>query len=175
MSIKGHKSSDLKFNSTQVPYYKELVTRLGVDFFPTSTIYKTLDLSNNRFQGEITELIGDLTALMILNLSRNDLTGQIPSMIGNIAELESLDLSGNRLHGLIPRKLTSLTFLSYLNLSQNLLDGPIPQGNQFETFTNDCYIENSGLCGLPLSKKCRYVVEEIVCGTVIGIIVPSEI
>jgi hypothetical protein len=42
-----------------------------------------------------------------------------------------------------------------LNLSQNQLIGPIPQGKQFDTFQNDSYYGNLGLCGLPLSIKCR--------------------
>ncbi|KAK5786859.1 hypothetical protein PVK06_041505 [Gossypium arboreum] len=32
--------------------------------------------------------------------------------------------------------------------------GPIPQGKQYDTFTNDSYMGNLDLCGLPLSKSC---------------------
>jgi hypothetical protein len=32
--------------------------------------------------------------------------------------------------------------------------GEIPQGQQFDTFSNDSYEGNLGLCGFPLSKKC---------------------
>ncbi|GMI79507.1 receptor like protein 27 [Hibiscus trionum] len=32
--------------------------------------------------------------------------------------------------------------------------GPIPQGKQFDTFSNDSYTGNLGLCGFPLSKGC---------------------
>ena len=42
-----------------------------------------------------------------------------------------------------------------LNLSQNQLIGPIPKGKQFDTFENDSYDGNLGLCGFPLSIKCR--------------------
>ncbi|XP_043699223.1 receptor-like protein 35 [Telopea speciosissima] len=118
------------------------------------TIYTALDLSNNNFQGEIPEVIGDLTSLVVLNLSHNDLTGQIPSSIGNMAQLESLDLSVNKLSGKIPGLLTDLTFLAFLNLSQNHLEGPIPRGNQFDTFSNTSYNDNPGLCRFPLSRKC---------------------
>ena len=33
--------------------------------------------------------------------------------------------------------------------------GPIPQGQQFSTFENDSYLGNTGLCGVPLTKKCK--------------------
>ena len=68
--------------------------------------------------------------------------------------LESLDLCSNKLIERIPQKLTSLTFLEVLNLSENHLTGFMPRGNQFDTFGNDSYNENSGLCGFLLSKKC---------------------
>ncbi|MBA0852619.1 hypothetical protein Goshw_007696 [Gossypium schwendimanii] len=50
--------------------------------------------------------------------------------------------------------MTKQTFLEVLNLSNNNLVGPIPHGNQFDTFDNDSYNGNLGLCGLPLSKQC---------------------
>ena len=75
-------------------------------------------------------------------------------MLGNLIELESLDLSSNKLDGQIPLQLANLSFLSVLNLSHNRLVGPIPQGAQFNTFENDSYIGNLGLCGYPLSINC---------------------
>ncbi|XVF03652.1 hypothetical protein REPUB_Repub05bG0011600 [Reevesia pubescens] len=80
--------------------------------------------------------------------------GSIPSSMGKLAAIESLDLPSNKLVGDIPKQLTNLTFLQVLNLSQNQLSGRIPQGNQFNTFSNDSYSDNFGLCGFPLSKIC---------------------
>ncbi|XP_017979639.1 PREDICTED: receptor-like protein 12 [Theobroma cacao] len=114
----------------------------------------SIDLSSNEFQGEIPKVIGELNSLKELNLSHNNLSGCIPTSMGNLAAIESLDLSSNKLVGKIPSELISLNFLEVLNLSQNQLVGLIPQGNQFNTFGNDSYAGNSGLCGFPLPKSC---------------------
>ncbi|GKV33097.1 hypothetical protein SLEP1_g41641 [Rubroshorea leprosula] len=117
-------------------------------------IFTTIDFSSNHFHGPIPDELGELNSLLLLNLSHNSLNGQISSSLGKLAELESLDLSSNKLEGRIPEQLTKLTFLSVLNLSHNELVGYIPEGKQFNTFSNDSYVGNSGLCGFPLTNKC---------------------
>jgi len=121
----------------------------------------TIDLSRNRFEGEIPCVIGELHALKGLNLSHNRLSGPIPKSIGNLTNLESLDLSSNVLIGKIPTELTNLNFLEVLDLSYNHLVGEIPQGKQFNTFSNNSYIGNSGLCGFPLSMNCINTEQQI--------------
>ncbi|XP_025665559.2 receptor-like protein 6, partial [Arachis hypogaea] len=119
------------------------------------TIFTTIDLSNNMFEGEIPHVIGELSSLKGLNLSHNKISGNIPQTLGNLTSLEWLDLSWNQLKGEIPMSLTNLNFLSVLNLSENQLKGVIPTGKQFNTFQNDSYRGNPMLCGFPLSKSCR--------------------
>ena len=139
-------------------YYQDsmVVTIKGseIEFVKILNTFTTIDFSSNKFQGVIPECIGNLNSLRGLNLSHNYLTGHIPLSFKNFKMLESLDLSSNKLSGRIPQELTSLTFLEVLNLSQNHLTGFIPQGNQFQTFGNDSYYGNPGLCGFPLSKRC---------------------
>ncbi|KAF8019006.1 hypothetical protein BT93_H3782 [Corymbia citriodora subsp. variegata] len=118
-------------------------------------VFTIIDLSSNSFNGEIPGAIGDLKGLQGLNLSNNFLTGHIPSSLGNLMALESLDLSHNKLSGQIPQSLTKLGFLSFLNVSYNNLTGPVPRGKQFDTFSNDPFEGNSGLCGEFISKKCQ--------------------
>ncbi|XVF07279.1 hypothetical protein REPUB_Repub06bG0124700 [Reevesia pubescens] len=119
------------------------------------TMLTSIDLSNNKFEGEVPKVIGKLNSLKGLNLSHNQLSGCIPTSAGNLTNLEWLDLSSNKLVGKIPDSLLDVTSLAFLNLSENQLDGRIPQGKQFNTFGNDSYEGNMGLCGFPVSKGCN--------------------
>ncbi|KAM3344757.1 hypothetical protein P3S68_024466 [Capsicum galapagoense] len=115
-------------------------------------LYTTVNLSNNKFEGSVPSILGDLVALCMLNLSHNELQGHIPLSLGNLSIVESLDLSGNHLIGEIPTQFVSFTYLEVLNLPHNHLKGIVPQGNQFHAFENNSYEGNDGLYGFPLSK-----------------------
>ncbi|KAG4150203.1 hypothetical protein ERO13_D05G381400v2 [Gossypium hirsutum] len=127
------------------------------DLLKNFTMWMIIDLSNNQFEGGIPKVIGKLNLLKGLNLSHNNLNGDIPTSIGNLTILEWLDLSSNRLSGTIPNRLADLPFLSSFNVSENQLHGQIPQGKQFNTFGNDSYEGNKGLCGFPVSKGCNII------------------
>ncbi|XP_039690174.1 receptor-like protein Cf-9 [Medicago truncatula] len=140
-------------------YYNDsvVVTMKGFSMELTKilTTFTTIDLSNNMFEGEIPQVIGELNSLKGLNLSNNGITGSIPQSLSHLRNLEWLDLSCNQLKGEIPVALTNLNFLSVLNLSQNHLEGIIPKGQQFNTFGNDSFEGNTMLCGFQLSKSCK--------------------
>ncbi|XP_062113732.1 receptor-like protein Cf-9 [Humulus lupulus] len=117
-------------------------------------IIAIINFSNNKFNGEILEVIGSLKGLYALDLSKNSLSGSIPSSLGKLAKLESLDLSQNELSGQIPYELAQLFFLQYFNVSYNHLSGSIPQQNQLSTFESSSFEGNMGLCGIPLPNLC---------------------
>ncbi|KAL5978299.1 hypothetical protein ACLOJK_029416, partial [Asimina triloba] len=149
----------IKYDKLGGGYYQAtvMVTSKGLELElkKIRAIFKSLDLSNNKLEGEIPKQIGTLKLLRVLNMSHNYLKGQIPASIGNSRQLESIDLSHNQLSGRIPLELNRLTFLEVLNLSYNQLVGSIPTGPQFPTFNNDSFIGNPELCGQPLSRKCE--------------------
>ncbi|KAL5548530.1 hypothetical protein UlMin_003761 [Ulmus minor] len=146
----GYIEEDYHTDSVMV-HMKGLYTEL----VKIPVFFVTIDLSRNHFSGEIPNLIGRLKSLHGLNFSHNKLSGSIPPSLGTLSNLEWLDLSSNELVGVIPMQLADLTFLQFLKLAHNKLVGPIPRGKQFNTFENDSYIGNLGLCGVPLSKTCN--------------------
>ncbi|KAE8650977.1 hypothetical protein Csa_000712 [Cucumis sativus] len=155
------RANHLRFNffKFSAVNYQDTVTitskGLDVELTKILTVFTSIDFSCNLFNGHIPAEIGELKALYLLNFSHNYLSGEIPSSIGNLSQLGSLDLSRNRLTGQIPQQLAGLSFLSVLNLSYNLLVGMIPIGSQFQTFSEDSFIGNEGLCGYPLPNKCK--------------------
>ncbi|XP_038680876.1 receptor-like protein 7 [Tripterygium wilfordii] len=154
--VKKGVSMEFSFASQQIYNYQLTLVNKGVnmDYKKIPKVLAAIDLSSNKFEGEIPESITTLKNLLFLNLSNNFLSGHIPLGIENLTVLESLDFSSNRLSGNIPLELAQLTFLSFFNVSCNQLIGPIPQGKQFATFENNSYKDNLRLCGKPLSKLC---------------------
>ncbi|KAF8080834.1 hypothetical protein N665_0920s0017 [Sinapis alba] len=118
------------------------------------TMYKTIDVSGNRFEGDIPESISLLKELIVLNMSNNAFTGHIPPSLVNLTNLQSLDLSQNQLSGNIPPELGKLTFLARMNFSHNMLEGPIPQGTQIQSQDSSSFAQNPWLCGAPLQVTC---------------------
>ncbi|KAL5999737.1 hypothetical protein ACLOJK_038022 [Asimina triloba] len=156
----GSASEFLTANTSDTSmYYQDKVflvwKGLEVEFVKILMAVTVVDLSYNKFYGDIPISIRELKALHVLNLSHNHFQGEIPASLQNLKELESLDLSNNNLFGKIPWQLVELSFLEVLNLSQNQLIGRIPQGRHFDTFQNDSFLGIWDLCGLPLSRKCE--------------------
>nr|GMC75249.1 LRR receptor-like serine/threonine-protein kinase GSO1 [Ipomoea batatas] len=84
-----------------------------------------LHLDGNNFTGTIKESILNIY-LVSLDISDNKFAGNIPRWMGNMTSLQQLSMSKNHLEGPIPIELCSLEFLSILDLSENKLTGSIP-------------------------------------------------
>ncbi|MCL7043060.1 hypothetical protein MKW94_016477 [Papaver nudicaule] len=148
----NEKESEWNQNDQVLGYNVSSLKGMDLELVRIQTIFTSIDLSNNYFEGEIPGSIGNLTSLCVLNFSNNALTGPIPSTFGNLTHLESLDLLRNKLSGEIPFQLAALSFLSTLKLSFNKLVGRFPSGKQMQTFPSSYFEGNDGLCGYPLSE-----------------------
>ena len=71
-------------------------------------------LSDNNFEGELPEDLGDLYNLTELEINNNSLTGNIPLSIDNLLELNELLLYNNNLNGEIPSNIGNLLNLEVL-------------------------------------------------------------
>ncbi|MBA0848899.1 hypothetical protein Goshw_008529, partial [Gossypium schwendimanii] len=82
-------------------YYQDAITVTikgnELELVKILTVFTSIDISCNNFEGPIPEVIGKFNALYALNFSHNAFTGSIPSFFGKLQQLESLDLSSNSL------------------------------------------------------------------------------
>ncbi|KAI3705067.1 hypothetical protein L1987_75299 [Smallanthus sonchifolius] len=150
LDLSSNQLSDLSNNR-----FKGIVPRL-----PTLA---TLNLSGNRFSGNLSflcEIDGALTfldlsnnslsgslpgcwlnfqeRLVILNLSNNNLSGNIPSSLGFLSNLEVLYLRTNAFVGELPMSLSNCTKLRFADFGENKLSGVIPEW--IEEKLSDLYI-----------------------------------
>nr|GMC71667.1 LRR receptor-like serine/threonine-protein kinase GSO2 [Ipomoea batatas] len=84
-----------------------------------------LHLDGNNFTGTIKDSLSNIY-LVSLDISDNKFAGNIPRWMGHMIYLKQLSMSKNHLEGPIPIELCSLEFLSILDLSENNLTGSIP-------------------------------------------------
>ena len=85
---------------------------------------ESLDLSFNKFTGNIGLQLDGLGSLKSLNLSVNQFTGLIPKNLSLV--LEQLQLSVNEFNGTIPDRIMGCLNLNSIDLSQNMISGPVP-------------------------------------------------
>ncbi|CAA2993099.1 MDIS1-interacting receptor like kinase 2-like [Olea europaea subsp. europaea] len=95
--------------------------------FGVYPILAFIDLSDNKFFGELSINWNSSKQLQSLKVARNNLTGRIPPEFGNLSQLRLLDLSSNKLYGEIPKEIGKLISLLELRLNDNQLSRDIPE------------------------------------------------
>ncbi|XP_039165934.1 receptor-like protein EIX1 [Eucalyptus grandis] len=86
---------------------------------------KTIDVSNNNFNGHLPNQFGNFKDLEILDLSWNSILGPIPTSVGQLLSLRMLQLSSNKLSGNIPKSIGQLSNLEVMDIGDNQLDGVV--------------------------------------------------
>ncbi|XP_015161101.1 probable inactive receptor kinase At5g67200 [Solanum tuberosum] len=94
----------------------------------------SVDLSSNRFEGDIPNSIGSLSSLVLLNLSHNSFHGHIPAEIAKLQALKALDFSWNRLIGEIPGLLSCLTVFEECGNNNVSDESPLEQDDDDDSF-----------------------------------------
>lgn len=130
-----------------------LVGEIQVDALVNLTELETLSFKNNSITANVTVM--DFThnkKLRTIDLSRNKFVGEIPSSLLYLNSLESLQLQENGLTGSIPG--FSQSSLTSFNISHNNLSGKIPQTRTLQSFDLSSYFGNGNLCGSPTPTRC---------------------
>ena len=110
-----------------------------------------LDLSYlSELSGPIPSDISALVPLATsIDLSGNKFSGDIPAALGNCSYLISLKLDNNTFSGQIPQELVQLNRISYISFANNKLTGQVP-AFRYGSATVDSYANDRGLGGGPL-------------------------
>ncbi|XP_071738669.1 uncharacterized protein [Rutidosis leptorrhynchoides] len=85
-----------------------------------------IDLSNNSFSGSLPDCWSQFPNLVVLDLSYNNLSGKIPLSFEFLNQLEALYLQKNAFVGEVPMSLSNCTTLRFVDLGENKLSGTIP-------------------------------------------------
>ena len=89
--------------------------------------------------------------LTTLDLSYNRFSGEIPASLSNIKFLNILMLQHNQFTGQLPPELASLPRLYKFSVADNQLTGPIPRFNETTmSIGPENFANNEGLCGRPM-------------------------
>ncbi|GFS30804.1 hypothetical protein Acr_00g0014200 [Actinidia rufa] len=121
--------------------------------FATLTCLQHIDLSENFYiGGHLSRNLGKLCNLKTLALSMNNINGELTEFIDGFSScanvsLESLELGYNGLVGFLPKSWERLTSLKRLILWDNSFIGSIPQSIGNLTSLNELYLANNQMNG----------------------------
>ncbi|KAL9248412.1 hypothetical protein vseg_021737 [Gypsophila vaccaria] len=114
----------------------------------------TLDLSDNKFEGDASFLLGKDKHIEELGLSDNQLQFDFSNVELPLG-IKVFDISNNKIHGSLNSQLGQLQQLISFAVSDNQLCGKVPQGGPFRKFGPDSYARNKCLCDAPGLPPCK--------------------
>ncbi|KAK0583727.1 hypothetical protein LWI29_002213 [Acer saccharum] len=109
---------------------------------------QSLNLSFNKFSGQLPSEIHRCKGLVALFMGYNMFDGGIPTDIGSLHKLELLDLGGNNLIGTIPSTVGNLSRLRKFYIEDNYIQGNIPTDIGLLSNLNELNMELNNLTGL---------------------------
>ncbi|XP_057799457.1 receptor kinase-like protein Xa21 isoform X2 [Salvia miltiorrhiza] len=118
----GHLQSLVTFGAER----NEIAGSIDLNIFMNMSALQTIYLGRNKFTGNLSRDVGNITMLTELYLSDNHFTGLIPTAFGQLYHLETLLLDSNSLSGSIPHELFNISTLRSLGLTDNALSGVLP-------------------------------------------------
>ncbi|XP_057796852.1 receptor kinase-like protein Xa21 [Salvia miltiorrhiza] len=118
----GHLQSLVAFGAEQ----NEIGGSIDFNIFMNMSSLQNIYLWRNKFTGNLSRDVGNITMLTNLFLSENHFTGLIPTEFGQLYHLETLSLDSNSLSGSIPHELFNISTLRILGLDDNALSGVLP-------------------------------------------------
>ncbi|CAL9006625.1 unnamed protein product [Prunus brigantina] len=85
-------------------------------------------VTNNKFTGEISPSLCNMSSLLYLDLSKNNLSGTLPQCLGNFSDdLVLLLLGSNSFHGMMLQPFNNRSSLRMIDVSHNQLQGQLPR------------------------------------------------
>ncbi|XP_057803801.1 receptor kinase-like protein Xa21 [Salvia miltiorrhiza] len=118
----GHLQSLVTFAAQR----NEIAGSIDFSIFMNMSSLQNIYLWRNKFTGNLSRDVGNITMLTNLYLYENHFTGLIPTEFGQLYHLERLSLSLNSLSGSIPHELFNISTLRILGLNTNALSGVLP-------------------------------------------------
>ncbi|XP_057803831.1 LRR receptor-like serine/threonine-protein kinase EFR [Salvia miltiorrhiza] len=118
----GHLQSLVTFGAER----NEIAGSIDFNIFMNMSSLQNINLGRNKFTGNLSRDVGNITMLAYLDLSESHFTGLIPTEFGQLYHLETLQLNFNSLSGSIPHELFNISTLRILSLTANALSGVLP-------------------------------------------------
>lgn len=133
-------------NLANITAKSDNLTNPGTSDYADDGNLKSLDLSDNALNEDVSQVVGTWPKLTSIHLQDNQLTGSLPSFADNPA-LEQLYLSNNQLTGPIPDSYGSLPALDDLQLDKNKLSGSLPTALTKEAALTVLHLNNNQFTG----------------------------